>query len=279
MSVEKYNDQNEDQKIIHHRRTNPFVQIDKGIINDERLTWKPKGIMVYLCSQADGWQFYAKEITKHSKDKIDSTESGLKELEKYGYLIRIRRRDSKGRYRGRDWHVFETPIPVEKIEEVKQKLINQSALEDKECLNNGDPPKTGKSNLGETNLGGPDAGEPDIGESNLGKTNLGESNSGESKTNNNNLNDNNLSNNNSNDDDEDFFIKNKKEIIEFEKYTELKMNRARLKRYKIWRVDWKFSKDEVFRAAEMALLNANNIYSYIDETLSDWLQRKRERKQ
>ena len=65
-----------------------FTTVDNVVLNDTNLSWKAKGLFVYLWSQSDEWDFYESEVVKHSTDKIASLKSGLKELEQQGYLKR-----------------------------------------------------------------------------------------------------------------------------------------------------------------------------------------------
>ena len=88
---------------------NHYVNIDQQLIRDETLSWKARGIFMYLWSQNDSWDFYAKEVAKHAPDGIDALNSGLDELEKGGYLTRERKRDKQGQLRGTDWILHEKP--------------------------------------------------------------------------------------------------------------------------------------------------------------------------
>lgn len=91
---------------------NHYVNIDQQLIRDESLSWKARGIFMYLWSQTDEWDFYAKEVAKHSTDGLDTLNSGLKELEQHGYLSRKRKRDKEGRLKGTDWILHEKPKKV-----------------------------------------------------------------------------------------------------------------------------------------------------------------------
>ena len=80
------------------------------MLNDTNLSWKAKGLFVYLWSQADEWDFYETEVVKHSTDKIASLKSGLKELEQQGYLKRQRKRDNKGHFKENEWILSDNPM-------------------------------------------------------------------------------------------------------------------------------------------------------------------------
>jgi hypothetical protein len=46
------------------------------------MSWKARGILIYMLSLPDDWEVHLSEIAKHSeKDGRDSFASGIKELE------------------------------------------------------------------------------------------------------------------------------------------------------------------------------------------------------
>lgn len=142
-----------------------FVTIHKGFIQDSNLSWKAKGLLLYLLSRPDDWKIYETELVKHTSDKLSSLKSGIKELEKAGYIERKRKRDDKGRLQGYDYEVYEQPHHIRK-----------SNVEEDYSIH-----------MRKTN----------VGKSNNGKTNVGKSNDGKSHTTNNNSTNNDLTNNNS----------------------------------------------------------------------------------
>ena len=87
-----------------------FTTVDNVVLNDTNLSWKAKGLFVYLWSQADEWDFHETEVAKHSTDKVGSLKSGLKELEQQGYLKRKRTRDEKGKFIGNKWILSDNPM-------------------------------------------------------------------------------------------------------------------------------------------------------------------------
>ncbi|MGX0020961.1 lactose/cellobiose-specific phosphotransferase system IIB component [Staphylococcus hominis] len=86
-----------------------FVTIHKGFIHDNNLSWKAKGLLLYFLSRPDDWQIYETELIKHTSDGLSSLKSGIKELEKTGYIERKRKRDDKGRLKEYEYEVFEQP--------------------------------------------------------------------------------------------------------------------------------------------------------------------------
>ncbi|GEM_PF-1847306 len=95
-------------------KENPYVMINKQFLNDERLSWKAKGILTYLLSMPDDWQIYENELVKHSKDGITSLKSGIKELIEFGYIIREQVRNEKGQFKGYEYYVYEVSTEIRK---------------------------------------------------------------------------------------------------------------------------------------------------------------------
>ena len=70
-----------------------FTSIHNKLINNSRISLKAKGIMLYMLSKPENWKYNPKEITKNSKDGLDSVYSGIKELIEAGYISRTRHSD------------------------------------------------------------------------------------------------------------------------------------------------------------------------------------------
>lgn len=99
------------------KRENPYVMIDKYGLNDERLSWKAKGLLAYLLSKPDDWQVYESDLIKRAADGRDAVRTGLRELEKYGYLSRRQVRGESGSFGHMEYTVYERPIEIEELEE------------------------------------------------------------------------------------------------------------------------------------------------------------------
>ena len=140
------------------KESGSFVTVHKDFIHDDNLSWKAKGILLYLLSRPDDWQVYETEIVKHSSDGLSGLKSGIKELEQVGYIQRNRKRDDKGRLKEYEYLVYEQPNHIR------------------------------FSNVGKTN----------VGNSYIGKTYVGESHTTNNNSTNNDLTNNNNTNNDSN---------------------------------------------------------------------------------
>lgn len=47
--------------------------LDKGFLNDIRLSWKAKGLLAYMLSLPDDWSFCISDLATHSKCSREST--------------------------------------------------------------------------------------------------------------------------------------------------------------------------------------------------------------
>lgn len=73
----------------------PFVQIANAVLEDKKISFKAKGLFAYLYSKPETWDFSAERIVKASDDGPAAVYSGLKELEKAGYLTREKKGDGR----------------------------------------------------------------------------------------------------------------------------------------------------------------------------------------
>ena len=82
---------------------NNFTQIPKELLRNSELTPKAKGILCQLLSNKDSLKNTIKQLTKQNKTGKTSIRSGLKELERKGYLLRLEYRNSKSQIKGTFW--------------------------------------------------------------------------------------------------------------------------------------------------------------------------------
>jgi len=75
------------QTIYRVIKNKDFVILDKTVLLDSRLSWKAKGIHSYMMAQKDDWIFHRDVMLQFCKDGKDSLHAGLKELQKYGYVV------------------------------------------------------------------------------------------------------------------------------------------------------------------------------------------------
>lgn len=100
---------------VVHDKNNPYLVINTSISLDARLSWKAKGIWLYAFSKPNDWYFCFNDLLKRSTDSRHSLASGIKELIKFGYLEKHRKKDEKGKFLQDDWNFFERPKKTEEV--------------------------------------------------------------------------------------------------------------------------------------------------------------------
>lgn len=68
------------------KQPNQFSIIDHTIVKDPRLSFKAKGIICYILTKPDDWTINVTDLINQSSDSRTAIMSGLRELEKYGYI-------------------------------------------------------------------------------------------------------------------------------------------------------------------------------------------------
>ena len=76
----------------------PFVQINNEFLNDDRLSFKAKGLFAYMFSKPDNWNFTIKSISTQQDEGVASIRSALNELKEYGYVSYKKNNDGSGEY-------------------------------------------------------------------------------------------------------------------------------------------------------------------------------------
>lgn len=71
---------------IRKKRNNQFTQISNNFLEDNRISFKSKGIFIYLWSKPDGWKIVIKDISNHGKENESAIRSAFHELREYGYM-------------------------------------------------------------------------------------------------------------------------------------------------------------------------------------------------
>lgn len=87
-----------------------FTPVPNHWLRDPQLSYKGKGLLSAIASHRDDYELTIEQLIAESKDGKDSVNSGVKELERVGYLLRrSRRRNADGTLGGYDYEVVEFP--------------------------------------------------------------------------------------------------------------------------------------------------------------------------
>ncbi|TGK10711.1 hypothetical protein [Leptospira stimsonii] len=98
-----------EQRIFHAERTDrDFTIVTNVWIRDSRLSWKARGLLIFLLQLPPDWAVNSEELQTHASDKKDSTIAGLRELAHFGYAELIRLRDPDNGRIKQVWNFYET---------------------------------------------------------------------------------------------------------------------------------------------------------------------------
>ena len=79
-------------------------------LQDKRLSLKAKGLLSYMLSLPDDWDYSLKGLTVGCKDGLDSVRTAVLELEEHGYVRRQKVRNAKGQIIDYDYQVYESLV-------------------------------------------------------------------------------------------------------------------------------------------------------------------------
>lgn len=75
-------------QIIRKKQTSNYTIINNEILKRNDISWKAKGILIYILSLPDDWVIYLEEVMEHATDGRDSFRKGWNELRDLGYVKR-----------------------------------------------------------------------------------------------------------------------------------------------------------------------------------------------
>lgn len=97
--------------IIRVPKVTNYTVMSNHHLTDRDLSFKAKGLMSYMLSRPDDWDFTIAGLSRLNKDGRDAIGRIIQELESHGYLERVRRRQSKGTFGTMEYILHEQPMP------------------------------------------------------------------------------------------------------------------------------------------------------------------------
>lgn len=91
-----------------------YTPMSNRHLRDINLSLKAKGLLSLMLSLPENWDYSAKGLATLCREGRDSIESGLKELEREGYLLRERIRSPNGCFSYILYDIYEEPLAKDK---------------------------------------------------------------------------------------------------------------------------------------------------------------------
>lgn len=135
---------------VNHNQENPFVQLSKTTLWDDRLSLKAVGLWSRCMSRPDDWRFNISELSARCKEGRWAVESAMQELIAVGLVCKFEcKTRTNGKFTGSvvQYMIFEHPVSEEdrlKYEEEFKKCFRDCSFRDVGCRDVGNHklPKT-----------------------------------------------------------------------------------------------------------------------------------------
>lgn len=86
-----------------------YTVINNSIFRERGMSFKTKGLLAFMFSLPDTWDYSIRGLVALSRDGRDAVNAAIKEAEQYGYLVRYINRSNNGCYSGMQWDIYQEP--------------------------------------------------------------------------------------------------------------------------------------------------------------------------
>lgn len=90
------------------KKNSSYTAMSNYHLRDKTLSYKAKGLLSFMLSLPDTWNYSVKGLVSVSKENIKAISSTLKELEDHRYLLRIKQQNRIGRFNYK-YYIYEIP--------------------------------------------------------------------------------------------------------------------------------------------------------------------------
>ena len=87
-----------------------FTVVSNAILMNNFMSMKATCLLMKMLGKPDNWDYTINGMRTFCAEGRDAIRSALKELEKFGFLVRRKVRDSRGRYTDIEYIIYEEPI-------------------------------------------------------------------------------------------------------------------------------------------------------------------------
>ena len=95
--------------VFRIEKSRDYTVMSNHHLRNRCLSLKAKGLLSMMLSLPEEWNYTTRGLASICKEGTDSIGTALKELERAGYIVRNRLRDSKGKIMDVEYVIYETP--------------------------------------------------------------------------------------------------------------------------------------------------------------------------
>lgn len=87
-----------------------YVAMPNHHLKEKEMSLKAKGLLSLMLAMPNGLKISTESLVSLSKDGKESVTAALHELERFGYISRVMRKNEKGQYAGYEYIVHDIPL-------------------------------------------------------------------------------------------------------------------------------------------------------------------------
>lgn len=95
--------------VFHVAKNTNYTVMSNHHLRNRGLSLKAKGLLSQMLSLPEKWDYTLQGLAYINRKQIDAIRQAVHELERAGYIVRTRERDSQGRLRGTEYSIYEEP--------------------------------------------------------------------------------------------------------------------------------------------------------------------------
>jgi len=99
--------------VFRVEKTKGYTVMSNHHLKDKNLSLKSKGLLSYMLSLPEDWDYTLRGLAYQNKESIDAIRTGILELEKFGYIRRRQTRTADGKMAASEYTIYEMPIDPE----------------------------------------------------------------------------------------------------------------------------------------------------------------------
>ncbi len=104
--------------IVRIPKVNNYTIMSNHHLTDPNLSLKAKGLMSYMLSRPDNWDFTIEGLARQNMEGADAIARIIRELEARGYVIRSRTRNKAGKFTDMEYRILECPQDMADVQTI-----------------------------------------------------------------------------------------------------------------------------------------------------------------
>lgn len=116
--------------VFRVEKTQNYTVMSNHHLRNKDLTLKAKGLLSQILSLPESWDYTLQGLSVINREKIDAIREAVKELERAGYITRMRERNNKGQLLGAVYIIRELPQQSEDVSPISDLPILENPMLD-----------------------------------------------------------------------------------------------------------------------------------------------------